>query len=445
MPQDFRGSIVRSLSTETTMTTEAIDIEALVTEMAREGREASLALANVPTAQKNQAILRLAELIEENTVSLRAENAKDLTAAEENGINPSMLKRLELSDRMLSDMLAGAKQVAELPDPLGESLESHRHPQGFLIEKVRVPIGVIGIIYESRPNVTIDCAILCLKSGNASILRGGSEAFHTNMALAKLVTQALQDSGLPAKASQFIPTKDRAALNTLLKLDKYLQCIIPRGGEGLIRFVSKNSHIPVIKHFDGICTLYADKTLKTDQAIQLIVNSKCQKPSVCNAAENLLIHREVANQALPKIARALKNAGVLLRGDAKSKSILDAESIDCEIATEKDWGTEYLDLILSIKVVESIDEAIAFINHYGSSHSDCILTSDSDAAETFLNGVDSSTVYWNVSTRFTDGFEFGFGAEIGISTDKLHARGPMGLKELCSYKYKVVGDGQIRT
>lgn len=427
------------------MTTEANDIEALVTDMAREGREASLALANVPTAQKNQAILRLAELIEENADSLRAENAKDLAAAEENGISPSMLKRLELSDRMLSDMLVGAKQVAELPDPLGESLESHRHPQGFLIEKVRVPIGVIGIIYESRPNVTVDCAILCLKSGNASILRGGSEAFHTNMALAKLVSQALQDSGLPAKASQFIPTKDRAALNTLLKLDNYLQCIIPRGGEGLIRFVSENSHIPVIKHFDGICTLYADKTLNVDQAIQLIVNSKCQKPSVCNAAENLLVHSQVANQTLPKIARALKEAGVLLRGDAKSKSILDAESIDCEIATEEDWGTEYLDLILSIKIVDSIDEAMAFINHYGSSHSDCILTSDSGAAETFLNGVDSSTVYWNVSTRFTDGFEFGFGAEIGISTDKLHARGPMGLKELCSYKYKVVGDGQIRT
>lgn len=427
------------------MTTEANDIEALVTDMAREGREASLALANVPTAQKNQAILRLAELIEENADSLRAENAKDLAAAEENGISPSMLKRLELSDRMLSDMLVGAKQVAELPDPLGESLESHRHPQGFLIEKVRVPIGVIGIIYESRPNVTVDCAILCLKSGNASILRGGSEAFHTNMALAKLVSQALQDSGLPAKASQFIPTKDRAALNTLLKLDNYLQCIIPRGGEGLIRFVSENSHIPVIKHFDGICTLYADKTLNVDQAIQLIVNSKCQKPSVCNAAENLLVHSQVANQTLSKIARALKEAGVLLRGDAKSKSILDAESIDCEIATEEDWGTEYLDLILSIKIVDSIDEAMAFINHYGSSHSDCILTSDSGAAETFLNGVDSSTVYWNVSTRFTDGFEFGFGAEIGISTDKLHARGPMGLKELCSYKYKVVGDGQIRT
>lgn len=427
------------------MTTEAIDIEAVVTDMAREGREASLALANVPTAQKNQAILRLAELIEENTDSLRAENGKDLAAAEENGITPPMLKRLELSDRMISDMLVGARQVADLPDPLGESLESHRHPQGFLIEKVRVPIGVIGIIYESRPNVTVDCAILCLKSGNASILRGGSEAYHTNMALAKLVTRALEESGLPAKASQFIPTKDRAALNTLLKLDKYLQCIIPRGGEGLIRFVSENSHIPVIKHFDGICTLYADKSLNTDQAIQLIVNSKCQKASVCNAAENLLVHSEVAHQALPEIGRALKTAGVALRADPNAKSILDSESIECELSTEEDWGAEYLDLILSIKIVDSIDEAIAFINHYGSSHSDCILSTDSDAAETFLNGVDSSTVYWNVSTRFTDGFEFGFGAEIGISTDKLHARGPMGLKELCSYKYKVVGDGQIRT
>lgn len=427
------------------MTTEAISIDALVTNMARDAREASLALANVPSDQKNQAILRLAELIERNTDTLRAENAKDLAAAEENGVTPAMLKRLELSDRMLSDMLAGARQVAALPDPLGETLESHRHPQGFLIEKVRVPIGVIGIIYESRPNVTVDCAILCLKSGNACILRGGKEAYFTNMALAELVTQALADSGLPPKASQFIPTKDRAALNTLLKLDQYVQCIIPRGGEGLIRFVSENSHIPVIKHFDGICTLYADKSLDTDQAIQLIVNSKCQKPSVCNAAENLLIHSDIAEQALPQIARALKAEGVELRGDARAKTIIEGDSIKCALATEADWGTEYLDLILSIKVVDSIDEAIAFINQYGSSHSDCILSTDSDAAEAFLNGVDSATVYWNVSTRFTDGFEFGFGAEIGISTDKLHARGPMGLRELCSYKFKIVGDGQIRT
>lgn len=427
------------------MTTETIDIDSLVKSIAIDAREASLVLANASTKQKNQAIHRLASLIEENVDALREENAKDLATARKNGISQAMLKRLELSDRMISDMLEGARQVASLPDPLGESLETYNHPQGFTIEKVRVPIGVIGIIYESRPNVTVDCAILCLKSGNASILRGGSEAYCTNIALAKIVTQALEESGLPSKASQFIPTKDRAALNTLLKLDQYIQCIIPRGGEGLIRFVSENSHIPVIKHFDGICNLYADKRLNINQAIDLIVNAKCQKPGVCNAAENLLVHKDVANEALPQIARALHAEGVELRVDPQAKAILDANHIDCVAAKEDDWGTEYLDLILSIKIVDSIEAAMAFVNLYGSSHSDCILTTDPAAAESFLNGVDSATVYWNVSTRFTDGLEFGFGAEIGISTDKLHARGPMGLRELCSYKFKVIGDGQIRT
>lgn len=427
------------------MTTEAIDIEAMINQIAGDAREASLILANAPTEQKNEAILKLAELIEQNVDSLKAENAKDLSAADENGVTQAMLKRLELSDRMISDMLAGARQVAELPDPLGETLETYQHPQGFSIEKARVPIGVIGIIYESRPNVTVDCAILCLKSGNASILRGGKEAFHTNIALAKLVTQALEESGLPPKASQFIPTKDRSALNTLLKLDDKIQCIIPRGGEGLIRFVAEHSHIPVIKHFDGICTIYADQKLDIAQAKALVVNAKCQKPSVCNAAENLLIHRSIAATALPEIAKALREEGVELRADPNAKAILDNAGIDCVAAQEDDWKTEYLDLILSIKIVDSMKEAIAFINTYGSSHSDCIITTDKDAAENFLNGVDSATVYWNVSTRFTDGFEFGLGAEIGISTDKLHARGPMGLRELCSYKFKIVGDGQIKT
>lgn len=427
------------------MTTEALDIDSLVKAIAADARNASLALANAPTEQKNKAILRLAELIEQNVEALRRENEKDLAAAEENGITPAMLKRLDLSDRMVSDMLAGARQLAALPDPLGEILETYTHPQGFEIEKTRVPIGVIGIIYESRPNVTVDCAILCLKSGNASILRGGKEAYHTNIALAALVEQALTETHLPSKASQFIPTKDRAALNTLLKLDQQVQCIIPRGGEGLIRFVSENSHIPVIKHFDGICTLYADQALDVDQAQALIVNSKCQKPSVCNAAENLLVHRDCAASALPQIAKALKDEQVELRADERALEILESAGIDASPAIEADWGTEYLDLILSIKIVDSIDDAIAFINRYGSSHSDCILTTDPDAATAFLNGVDSATVYWNVSTRFTDGFEFGLGAEIGISTDKLHARGPMGLRELCSYKFKILGNGQIKS
>ena len=427
------------------MKTEAIDIEALIYQIAADAREASLVLANSPTEQKNAAILKLAELIEQNVDSLRAENAKDLSLADENGIKQAMLKRLELSDRMVSDMLSGARQVAELPDPLGETLETYQNPQGFSIEKVSVPIGVIGVIYESRPNVTVDCAILCLKSGNASILRGGKEAYYTNIGLAKLVIQALEESGLPPKASQFIPTIDRSALNALLKLDDNVQCIIPRGGEGLIRFVAENSHIPVIKHFDGICNIYVDKELDISQAKEIVVNAKCQKPSVCNAAENLIIHGSVAETALPEIARALRYEGVELRADSKAKTILENSGIESIAAEADDWGTEYLDLILSIKIIDSLEEAIAFINRYGSSHSDCILTTDKTAAENFLNGVDSATVYWNVSTRFTDGFEFGLGAEIGISTDKLHARGPMGLRELCSYKFKIVGDGQIKT
>lgn len=426
------------------MSTEATDIASLVKDIALEARAASLTLANVPSEQKNRAILRLAELIEENVPSLEVENAKDLEAGKAAGLTSAMLNRLELNEKRISGMVEGARQVAALPDPVGESLDTYQHPQGFSIEKVRVPIGVIGIIYESRPNVTVDCAILCLKSGNASILRGGKEAFHTNTALATLVSQALDETDLPPKAVQFIPTTDRAALNTLLKLNDQIQCIIPRGGEGLIRFVSENSTIPVIKHYDGICTLYVDKAADLAMAESIVVNAKTQYPSVCNAAENLLVHRDVVEFHLPQIARGLLAKGTALKADAEAMEILETAGIDCEAAAEKDWSTEYLDLTISIKVVGSSEEAMAFINKYGSSHSDAIITDDADTAAKFLNGVDSSTVYWNVSTRFTDGFEFGLGAEIGISTDRLHARGPMGLRELCSYKYKVIGNGQIR-
>lgn len=426
------------------MSTAQIDIDSLVKEIAQEARAASLTLANVPSEQKNQAILRLAELIEGSVPQLEAENAKDLAAGEAAGLTGAMLNRLELNEKRISGMVEGCRQVAALPDPVGESLDTYNHPQGFTIEKVRVPIGVIGIIYESRPNVTVDCAILCLKSGNASILRGGKEAFHTNTALAALVSRALAESGLPTKAVQFIPTTDRAAMNTLLKLNEQIQCIIPRGGESLIRFVSENSTIPVIKHYDGICTLFVDKDADIAMAESIVVNSKTQYPSVCNAGENLLVHRDVLAFHLPQIARGLAAKGVVLKADAEAAEVLETAGIDCEPATEADWSTEYLDLIISIKVVGSSEEAMAFINKYGSSHSDAIITSDPETAAGFLNGVDSSTVYWNVSTRFTDGFEFGLGAEIGISTDRLHARGPMGLRELCSYKYKVVGNGQIR-
>lgn len=425
-------------------TEEAIDIATLVKEIARDARAASLILANEPTEKKNKAILRLAELIEENVESLRSENAKDLAAGEKNGLASAMLDRLQLNDARVSGMVEGARQVAALPDPVGESLDLYKHPQGFTIEKVRVPIGVIGIIYESRPNVTVDCAILCLKSGNASILRGGKEAFHTNTALAALVNQALEDTGLPTKAVQFIPTTDRAALGTLLKLNEEIQCIIPRGGESLIRFVSENSTIPVIKHYDGICTLFVDKAADVGMAESIVVNSKTHYPSVCNSGENLLMHRDVLEKQLPQIAAGLKAKGVEIRADEESKAVLDKAGIECVPATEEDWGMEYLDLIMSIKTVGGLEEAMDFINRYGSAHSDAIITENPEAATAFLNGVDSSTVYWNVSTRFTDGFEFGLGAEIGISTDRLHARGPMGLRELCSYKYKVVGKGQIK-
>lgn len=427
------------------MSTEATDIASLVKDIALEARAASLTLANVPSEQKNKAILRLAELIEENVPSLEIENAKDIAAGESAGLTSAMLNRLELNEKRISGMVEGARQVAALPDPVGESLDTYQHHQGFSIEKVRVPIGVIGIIYESRPNVTVDCAILCLKSGNASILRGGKEAFYTNTALAALVSQALDETGLPPKAVQFIPTTDRAALNTLLKLNEQIQCIIPRGGEGLIRFVSENSTIPVIKHYDGICTLFVDKAADLAMAESIVVNAKTQYPSVCNAAENLLVHRDVLDFHLPQIARGLLAKGTTLKADAEAMEVLETAGIDCETASEEDWSTEYLDLTISVKVVGSSEEAMDFINKYGSSHSDAIITDDADTAAGFLNGVDSSTVYWNVSTRFTDGFEFGLGAEIGISTDRLHARGPMGLRELCSYKYKVVGNGQIRT
>ncbi|MCH6258479.1 glutamate-5-semialdehyde dehydrogenase [Puniceicoccaceae bacterium K14] len=427
------------------MTTATTDLDALIKKMANEAREASLILANVPSEQKNKAILRMASLLEENVELLKVENEKDLLAGRDAGLSSAMLNRLELNDKRFNSMIEGAKQVASLEDPVSESLETHNHPQGFTIEKVRVPIGVIGIIYESRPNVTVDCAILCLKSGNASILRGGKEAFHTNTALAKLVTQALAESGLPEHAVQFIPTTDRAALNTLLKLDQQIQCIIPRGGEGLIRFVAENSTIPVIKHYDGICTVYIDQAASLKMASDIVVNAKTQYPSVCNAAENLLVHANAANSHLPAIAKDLVEKGVTLKVDETSAAILRENGISYETANEADWGTEYLDLVISIKVVDSTETAIAFINQYGSSHSDAIVTDDPQGAELFLNSIDSSTVYWNVSTRFTDGFEFGFGAEIGISTDKLHARGPMGLKELCSYKYKVVGNGQIKS
>ena len=414
-----------------------------VLEIAQQARKASHKIASYSAEIKNQALQKLADLIEARAEEIKSANAIDVQNAQ-GKLSKPMLERLTLNDKKIASMAEGVRQVAELGDPVGEIIETSTRPNGMRIDKVRVPIGVIGIIYESRPNVTIDCAVLCLKSGNASILRGGSECFETNKVLAGLVSDALAQCGLDADCVQMIPTTDRSAFGELLKLDKYVDCIIPRGGEKLIRFVVENSSIPVIKHYKGVCTVYVDKSADVDIAQKLLVNAKCQRPSVCNAAENLIVHSDVAESMLPKLCSALIENGVEIRASEKAGQVLSRANIAFNPATDEDFSTEYTDLIISVDVVDSVEDAVEFINKNGSGHSDLIITTDNSSAEIFMNGADSSTVYWNVSTRFTDGFEFGFGAEIGISTDKLHARGPMGLKELCSYKYKVYGNGQIR-
>jgi glutamate-5-semialdehyde dehydrogenase len=421
------------------------EIEEQVKAIARRARTASLQLARIPTDQKDRALACIADLLNKSVDDILAENKKDLDAGREAGLSEAMLDRLLLTPERISAMADGVREVAALRDPVGEEIERIHRPNGLEITKIRVPIGVIGIIYESRPNVTVDCAVLCLKSGNASILRGGKEAFHTNSALASILGRALPQAGLPAEAVQFIPTPDRHALNSLLKLDSYIQCIIPRGGEGLIRFVAENSLIPVIKHYKGVCTVYIDRAADPDMAEKIVVNAKCQRPGVCNAAEKLLIHADAAPTLLPRLAKALADKQVELRLDESAVAVLGRDaSIPWKPATEADWTEEYLALTLAIKVTPSLEAAIDHINTYGSGHSDAIVTSDEKAAKSFLAGVDSAAVYWNASTRFTDGYEFGMGAEIGISTDKLHARGPMGLKELCSYKFVVTGTGQVR-
>lgn len=424
------------------MTNEEIEHEVRL--IAQRARAASLQLARIPAEQKNRALGHIAELLEESAERIIAANRQDLQAGQEAGLSQAMLDRLLVTRDRLAGIANGVREVAALPDPVGEEIEVTERPNGLRIRKIRVPIGVIGIIYESRPNVTIDCAVLCLKSGNASILRGGKEAFHTNAAFAEVLGRALPKAGIPAESVQLIPTTERYALNCLLKLDSLVQCIIPRGGEGLIRFVAENSLIPVIKHYKGVCTVYLDRDADPDMAEKIAVNAKCHRPGVCNAAEKLLVHEAAAPALLPRIAQALAAQQVELRLHESAVPFLKEANAPWKPATEEDWTEEYLALILAIKVVPSIDAAIDHINTYGSGHSDAIVTADEQAASTFLTAVDSAAVYWNASTRFTDGYEFGLGAEIGISTDKLHARGPMGLRELCSYKFVVTGTGQVR-
>jgi glutamate-5-semialdehyde dehydrogenase len=421
------------------------DLVNVVTSLAQRARAASFDLATAPTEAKNRALMFLADRLAASSESLQAANQRDLLAAQENGLAAAQIDRLTLTPTRLQHLAESVREVAALPDPVGELLEETIRPNGLVLRKIRVPIGVIGIVYEARPNVTIECASLCLKSGNAAILRGGKESFHTNTALAALVAEALSAAALPADAVLFIPTTDRAALTTLLKLDTLVHCIIPRGGESLIRFVAENSTIPVIKHYKGVCFIYVDRAADRAMAESIITNAKTSRPGVCNAAEQLLVHRDVAETFLPTIARSLIDAKkVELRCDDASAAILAKANIPHAAAKAADFTTEFLDYVLAVRVVDSLDTAISTINRDSSNHTDAIITGDEVAARRFLGAVDSAAVMWNASTRFNDGFEFGLGAEIGISTDRLHARGPMGLRELCSYKWLVTGTGQIR-
>lgn len=413
------------------------EMHAIVEKMCEKAKFASQALTVMSSFDKNKCLLAMANAIDNESDYLKAENKKDLKAGEKNGLSPAMLDRLELSDERIKAMSDGLRHVTTLEDPVGKKLSSIVRPNGLIIDKVTVPIGVIGIIYESRPNVTVDAAGLCLKAGNAVILRGGSEAINSNLALAHCLNHSKE---IPDGAVQLIPWSDREAVNKMLVMDKYIDLIIPRGGEGLIKAVVAQSTIPVIKHYKGVCQMFIDEECNEDSVLDIIVNSKCQRPGVCNAIETLLIHKNISAKLAPKIGKILIKNGVELRGDDKFCKLVP----EAKLASEQDWYDEYLELILAVRIVDSVEDAIKHINRYGSRHSDAIITSIKANAERFMCEVDSSTVYVNASTRFTDGAEFGMGAEIGISTDKLHARGPMGLPELTTYKYLVYGDGQIR-
>ncbi|MBI4026284.1 MAG: glutamate-5-semialdehyde dehydrogenase [Verrucomicrobia bacterium] len=426
------------------------DVSNLIREMGRKAKAAALKLAACPTSVKNAALIAMADALEKQSERLRIENEKDMAQARAEGLNAAMLDRLKLDPKRISAMAKGLRDVATLTDPVGEILKDWRRPNGLRIQKVRVPLGVVGIIYESRPNVTADSAGLCLKAGNACILRGGSEAIHSNRAIADVMSAAGKTSGLPDHSVQLVPTTDRAAVRELARLDQYLACIVPRGGEGLIRAVTESATVPVIKHYNGICHVFVDKAADAAMAEKIVINAKCQRPGVCNAMETLLVHRGIASDFLPRIAEALMDRKVELRMDTAALALIQRSGISNQkskllrLATEADWRTEYLDLILSVRMVDSLDQAIEHINTYGSAHSDSIVTRDETAARRFLTEVDSATVYHNASTRFTDGGEFGMGAEIGISTDRLHARGPMALEELTTYKYLIHGSGQVR-
>lgn len=405
----------------------------------RQARAAANALRPLSRKVKDAALRRIARDLRAARDILKEENARDLEAGRAKGMSAAMLDRLTLNDARIDAMAEGLEVVAALPDPVGDVAGQYVHPNGLRIARVRQPLGVVGIIYESRPNVTADAAALCLKSGNATILRGGSEAIHSNVAVARIFANGASDEGVPEHAVQIITTTDRAAVGEMLKMDRYIDVIVPRGGKGLIARIYEESRIPVVAHLDGICHTYLHEDANPDMAKTVVLNAKLQRPGVCNAMETLLVHEAAAPMLLPDIAQALRAGGCELRGCERTRQL-----IDCIPATEEDWRTEYLDKILSIRVVASFEEAVAHINEFGSHHSDAIITENYAAAERFLDEVDSATVYVNASTRFTDGFEFGLGAEIGISTSKLHCRGPMALEGLTALKYVIRGTGQVR-
>lgn len=417
------------------------DIKDKIETMGAAALSASRALVTLGTDKKNQILLAMADQLLADSVSIIEANMLDVSAAEKNGLTDAMIDRLRLDEARVESMADGIRQVASLPDPVGQIMDDWERPNGMQIRQIRVPIGVIGIIYESRPNVTSDAAVLCLKTGNSTILRGGKESIHSNKAIAASLQIGGEIAGLPKDSIQLIPFTERESVKYLAQMDQYLDLIIPRGGAGLIEAVVSMARMPVIKHYDGICHLYIDDQCDVGMARSLVIDSKTQKPSVCNALETLLISEAIAESLLPLIASDLEEKNVELRCDEKSLAIIGDSAM---AATDEDWRAEYLDLILSIKVVNDINEAIDHINEYGSHHSDCIVTDSDKRAEQFMSQIDSATVFWNVSTRFSDGEEFGFGAEIGISTDKLHARGPMALRELTSYKYLITGNGQTK-
>ncbi|MBF0447973.1 MAG: glutamate-5-semialdehyde dehydrogenase [Magnetococcales bacterium] len=419
------------------------EIKTMVEEIARQARQGARLLAGVSGKQKNHALETMAGLILSRAGFLQTENQKDLQAAEENGLSSAMIDRLRLTDKVITGMAEGLRQVAALPDPVGEITEMKPRPNGIQVGRMRVPLGVIGIIYESRPNVTADAAALCVKSGNAVILRGGSEARYSNRAIASILAEGLDSAGLPKSVVQFIDTTDRAAVGVLLKCDQDVDVIIPRGGKGLIQRVIEESHIPVIKHLDGICHTYVDRHADLQMALDLAFNGKMHRTGVCNATETLLVHQGVAAEFLPLIGQKLTEAGCEIRGCEKTIA-LSGSRIPVVAATEEDWDTEYLDAILSVRVVDSLEQAMAHIETHSSRHTEVIVTNNYSRAMRFLREVDSSSVMVNASSRFSDGFEYGLGAEMGISTDKLHVRGPVGLEGLTSLKYIVLGEGQLR-